>query len=432
MISKSKFIRVVFSVVFLFLSSQLLVAGQKADSTIHQLVQQRTNQIFDSLVKIRRDFHMYPEVSGEEKMTSGKVAEYLKALGLEVHTNIGGYGVVGILETNRKGKKIAWRADMDAMPSDQQDPVAYHSEIEGVRHICGHDVHTTIGLGIANVLTSLKDQLSGTVYFLFQPSEENWKGARAMLDDGILEMIQPDEIYALHVAPMPEGTIATRGNNLYADYKIMEILFDNIIEKDALTAYVKSLLEDLQNVAPDSKFWDNRSLMDPTIGLGNPNTIFKDYITTTEYFRVEEKKGQLSIKANLCTSEKDQINSIVMEIKEKIKASEYAKSFAGINTLFEVDLVLNDEELADQTIKSISSIYGPQHAIPLYGVIPDGRSDDFAFFQQEVPGVYFLIGASDYQKGIISMPHSPNFVVDENCIRTGAQFFSSMIVERLK
>ena len=170
-----------------YATNELPVSIEK-EFSIHKNVQQHTSAIFDSLVKIRRDFHSCPEVSEKEKRTSKKVATYLESLGLEVKTNIGGYGVIGILNTGKIGKRVAWRADIDAIASDIPDVVDFSSKNEGVRHICGHDVHTTIGLGIANVLVSQKENLTGTVYFIFQPAEEIFKGAKAMIDDGLFDI----------------------------------------------------------------------------------------------------------------------------------------------------------------------------------------------------------------------------------------------------
>ena len=132
-----------------------------------------SNQIFDELVAIRNDLHDHPELAGEEKRTSKIVEDYLLDLGLEVKTGIGGYGVVGILNSTKQGKKIAWRADMDAALHVFDNKLNHKPQ---VAHICGHDVHTSIGLGIANVLSKCKDDIEGTVYFIFQPSEESFQG----------------------------------------------------------------------------------------------------------------------------------------------------------------------------------------------------------------------------------------------------------------
>ena len=432
MTSIKKIIKIIITLQFSCLPYLLFGQNTTVTSNIHKMVQAQTELIFDSLVTIRRDFHKYPELAEQEKRTSNKIATYLKSLGLEVHTGVGGYGVVGILRTNKEGKKIAWRADIDALASDHHDAVDFSSKNEGVRHICGHDIHATIGLGIANVLTSLKENLTGTVYFIFQPAEENWKGAKAMLNDGLLNIINPDEIYALHVAPMPEGVISTKARNPYADYKGIELTLKNTENNIELINYTKELLLNLQNVASDSKFWDNRNLLDPNIGLGNPNTIFKDYITVNSNIKVKENEDEITVRAYLSAEKETQLDTLLNEIKKKFKASEYADQFLGGAFYYETSLVLNDTQLTSSTMASIAEIYGNNHVLPLYGAIPDGRGDDFSLFQREIPGVYFLMGASNFEKGIVSMPHSPNFAVDENSIASGVNFFSSMIIERLK
>ncbi|MER3320187.1 MAG: M20/M25/M40 family metallo-hydrolase [Allomuricauda sp.] len=304
--------------------------------------------------------------------------------------------------------------------------------MKGVRHICGHDVHATIGLGIANVLTSLKESLTGTIYFIFQPSEENLAGAKAMLDDGLLNIIDPEEIYALHIAPMSEGIITTKARNPYADYKGIQITLKNTKERTALIKFTKKLFLQLQNVSPESKFWDNKNLLDPNIGLGNPNTIFKDYITVNSNIAVKEGEDKITIRAYLSAEKETQLDSLLSQIKKKFKESDYSDQFLDSSFYYETALVLNDERLTLLTIPTISKIYGNEHVLPLYGAIPDGRADDFALFQREIPGVYFLLGASNFEKGIVSMPHSPNFAVDESCMKTGVNYFTSMIIERLK
>lgn len=124
------------------------------------------------LIALRHDLHRNPEVSGKEIRTSAKVAEKLTSLGFEVQENVGGYGVVGVLQTGRSGPVVAFRADMDATAQDNNDDVSYASQVEGVYHICGHDMHTTIGIALAEALSHVKDDLSGTVMLIFQPEEE--------------------------------------------------------------------------------------------------------------------------------------------------------------------------------------------------------------------------------------------------------------------
>jgi metal-dependent amidase/aminoacylase/carboxypeptidase family protein len=411
-----------------------LCAGQNTsiDYSVHKKVQQQTQQIFDSLVKIRRDFHMYPELSEEEKRTSKKISAYLLSLGLEVHTNIGGYGVVGILKTNKKGKKIAWRADIDALPSRTSEKVAFQSKNKGIKHACGHDVNATIGLGIANVLSNLKEHLSGTIYFIFQPSEENLKGAKSMIDDGLFQIINPDEIYASHISPMPEGIVATKAKWLYAGHKKVTVSLKKSNENQAIIEFIKKTLSDFQNVQPDSQFWDNRNLLNPNIGLGNPKTIYKNFITVNNNFDIEETDNKISISTIINSSNRQEIDSVFPILKQKISSSKYAENLIDIVFSNEYPTIDNNKDLTTKTINSLTAIYGSQSVNQLHGVIPDGRSDDFAYFQERIPSVYFLLGGSNFKKGIISMPHATTFSVDENCIKTGVNFFSSMIIERLK
>lgn len=404
--------------------------------SIHKNVQQRTDEIFDSLVKIRRDFHSYPEVSEQEKRTSKKVAAYLVSLGLEVKTDIGGYGVVGILNGNKKGKRIAWRADIDAMASDIPDVVDFPSKNEGVRHICGHDVHTTIGLGIANVLASLKENLNGTVYFIFQPAEEKNKGAKMMIADGLFDLIKPDEIYGLHMSPYPVGTVATKSANVFAHFTIVEIEYKDSNNQDALVDFTKELMMSSQTYGPNDKFWDNRNIFSPEFGPTNPNTIYKDYTALIGDFYVKKSDDTLNIRVLLDASDKEQLNTFLALIKNKIETSKYSKELLSVKFDFEkgmpvMETPMNDQKLTNETMKRISSIYGKQSVIPLYGVPPLQFSDDFTYFQKSVPGVYYFLGGSNFEKGIVAMPHTPNFEVDEECIKTGVNYFSSMIIERL-
>ncbi|CAM4134064.1 M20 metallopeptidase family protein [Gillisia hiemivivida] len=423
-----------------FLLYGLFTFGQNATtpSSIHQSVQSHTEKIFDSLVKIRRDFHMNPEVSGKEKRTSEEIAAYLLALGLEVKTGVGGYGVVGILNTGRAGKRIAWRADIDAMPSDIPDVVDFSSKNEGVRHICGHDVHTTIGMGIANVLANQKEKLEGTIYFIFQPAEELNKGAKAMIADGLFNLIKPDEIYGLHVSPYPVGTIATKSANVFAHLTVVELEYKASNNQDSLVDFTKELMTNAQTYGPNAEFWDNNNLFSPELGVTNPNTIYKDYTALMDklYFDVKKSNDTLKIRVLLNASDKEKMNSFLALIKNKIETSKYSKELLSVRFNLQkglpvMETPMNDEELTNETMKSISSIYGKQSVIPLYGVPPLQFSDDFAYFQKTVPGVYYFLGGSNPEKGIVAMPHTPNFEVDEECIKTGVNYFSSMIIERL-
>lgn len=426
------------SFLFFFLILNGLGYSQEKNGkpSIHQLIQSQTDEIFDSLIKVRRDFHRHPELSREEVKTSKKIEDYLLSLGMEVKTNIGGYGVVGILKGAKEGKHIAWRADIDAMPSKFPDVVDFESKNKGIRHICGHDIHTTIGLGIANVLNSQKEDLAGTVYFIFQPAEETYTGAKAMINDGLFDMINPEEIYGLHITPSPSGVVATKAENVYAHRTKLEVVYQNKDQKNETIIYTKGLLSSLQTYGEESEFWDDKNLMDPQIGLANKNTIYKEYIAVVSDYFINETEKELKISAIVDASEKYLLKKFKADIKSNINESDFSENLLAVKFNFSEampikDTPINDKELTNATLNSLSAIYGEKIIVPIYGVTSGQMADDFAYFQEKVPGVYFFLGGSNYKKGIIAMPHNPNFAVDEESIRSGVQVFSSMLAERL-
>jgi amidohydrolase len=184
-------------------------------------------KVRQELIEIRHDLHRHPEVSGHEVRTAGVIAQRLRALGFEVRPGVGGHGVVGVLRGGRPGVVVAYRADIDAIATDLPDPAPFRSETAGVRHICGHDVHTAVALGIAEAMAAVREDIPGTVKLLFQPAEERGlnlfrfeagkvdadsPGALLMIRDGALENARPAAIFALHTAPLLTGQIgATPG-----------------------------------------------------------------------------------------------------------------------------------------------------------------------------------------------------------------------------
>lgn len=395
-----------------------------------------SKELYEELLEVRSYLYHHPEESGHEKATATYVAKYLKEIGLEVKTNIGGYGVIGILKGYKKGRRVAWRADMDAICKPNY--LSENNDIAcNVAHICGHDVHTTIALGMAKVLANQKNKIEGTVYFIFQPSEENWKGAKAMMTDSLFEIIHPDEIYGAHISPMPVGLIATKSGYIYADYKQINLAFKNIKDVDELLKYVKDCCSQLQTISEDSPFWKMENLLKPDIGIGNPNTIFKEYITVEDHFEVKNEADKVTISAYVSASNADLMNKIPNQLKQKIQQSSYAKRLDeiifysnqfGYST--ERGNINNNTDLSEKTLSLLSKNSNKNYtALPLYGVIPGGRGDDFAYYQEKTPGVYFLIGGSNFEKGIIAMPHASDFKLDERVIKIGVEAFSAMVMD---
>ena len=229
----------------IFITAAALVvlggAGALAQTAgIHQRIAAHVKANESALVELRRDLHRHPELSGQEQRTAGIVAARLKALGLPVQTGVGGHGVVGVLTGGRPGPLVAYRADMDAVRSALADPAPFPSTVAGVRHICGHDVHVTVGLGLASALASVRKDLPGRVMFIFQPAEERATGARAMLDAGLFAKDKPAAIFGVHASPLEVGTFTSKpGQMMYANQVAPGVTNDATLyaaSRDALIA----------------------------------------------------------------------------------------------------------------------------------------------------------------------------------------------------
>ena len=424
---------------FLSLSLAILVYCQQnvcrqqkaAETSVHKAIKSHTDSIFNKLVDIRRDFHENPELAGNEVHTQQKIINYLLDLGLEVETNVYGYGVVGILKGEKKGKNIAWRADMDALPNELADNVDFKSKIKGIQHGCGHDVHMAIALGIAEVLSKNKKSLSGTVYFIFQPEEETFIGAKSMLNSSFLSKIHPDEIYGLHVTALPAGQIMVRPNEMFAYQKRIQIKLKDELSKEQIKELEKTIQAALFRAATGTKPWEIQNIADPKIGLTNPDTAFKDYLIMDDKFSIHAKNSEMILEAYLYETNSDKIKDIIPKIKEVIQSGDCKDKLLSISFTQENPTVVNDEKLTNSALKTLTAIYGKGLTAADYGQVPF-FNDDFAYFQQKIPGVYFFLGGSNIEKGFAAMNHAPNFRVDEECIRTGVRSFSSLLFERGK
>jgi metal-dependent amidase/aminoacylase/carboxypeptidase family protein len=407
--------------------------GQKKviEAPTKENIMLETDKIFDKLVKARRNFHENPELAGNEIQTQEYIKQYLLDLGLEVRADIYGHGVVGILKGAKTGKKIAWRADMDAIQSDFPDQVEFKSKVKGVQHGCGHDIHMAIALGIAEVLSKNKQVLEGTAYFIFQPEEETFAGAKGMVEHGLLSEIKPDEIYGLHVTALPVGQIMVKPNEVYAYQKRIRIKLKNELSKEETQGLTKKIYNSLSRAQAGSKPWELQHIIDSEKGLMNSNTIYQDYLIIDENFNIYTNGNELFLEAYLYETDSSKLKDIIPNIKQVIGASGHDAKLLSVSYIHEPPTVTNDKKLTDLAVKTLVDIYGKEGIVMANGQVPI-FNDDFAFFQQKIPGVYFFLGGSNFEKGIVAMNHSPNFVVDEECIRTGVKRFSTLMHKRLE
>ena len=400
----------------------------ETNQKIHETIRHRTDEIFTDIVEIRRDIHQYPDLSGREKRTSDRVATHLKSMGLEVITRIGGHGVLGVLKGASPGPVVGWRADMDALAWSGQEDGAFASKIPGIRHVCGHDVHTAIALGIAEVLSSIRDKLPGSVAFIFQPSEENFQGARAMINDGLFERVKPDVLFALHIAPISYDRVAVKANEMFAYRGVaLRVKLKPSQEAEAGPEEVIEFLKNLSTLTPAEMM--AVPLAGDNGGILSPDCKIREYLVINDKSLKTSKSGRSHVvEAEVYSSSLNRIQRAIDDIKTS--AWNHRIEEVTHSVRFWQRPVINDPVHTERATAIISSVYGSGSVLPLYGVTPM-FNDDFAQFQERIPGVYFFLGGSNPEKGIVSMPHSPGFAVDEECIRTGINYFSSLIFEEM-
>ena len=398
---------------------------ESKQAQIERRIVEKANNINEELVEIRRDLHRNPELSGQESRTAKIITERLKSFGLEVRTNVGGHGVLGILRGEKNGPIVAYRADMDALPQDIQEQVAYGSAKPGVSHACGHDVHTAIGLGIAQVLSSLKDELHGTIMFIFQPAEETVEGAMQMIAEGVLSNPIPEAIFAIHVVPIEVGQIVTNPgvglpglDNFTIKLKGAENLQDIA---EALADSIRAL--GTVHFPESSEDW-----IRSVYALFEENSDFSSFILAIAWTEEGSTKKERIVRGFFKASGEEQYNKARALTQKAL--SYYERQDISCEIKFEKVLpdMFCDKELAEWAIDPLTAILGEQSVLQAYNSLPF-FGEDFAYFLQQIPGVMFFLGASNTDKDITALPHSPSFGIDEKAILVGVKGMSNVIVQ---
>ena len=365
-------------------------------------------------VEVRHDLHRHPELSGAETRTAGIVADRLRRAGLEVKTGVGGHGVVALLRGGRPGPMVAYRADMDAVRSAAPDPVEYRSTTPGVRHICGHDVHTTIGIALAESLASARADLAGSVLFLFQPAEENATGANAMLAAGALAPHRPVAIFALHTAPLPVGEIVTARETLMPARDLARFTISTPAGNEAVTRLRAALAaagtltqaEAVRSVTPPFSVHDGSA-----VGSGPDGTT-----TLGARFTVSGPPARTLLR-------------------EKIAAAIAAEAPAAkIDLVYEAEWVAgvkNAPAVVDRAVAVARAVLG-EPAVRLIETMVPAFSEDFGSFQARVPGALFFLGVSNPAKNTAGMPHSPDYVADDGAIAVGVRVMTAVLIDALR
>ncbi len=384
--------------------------------------------IKSKMISIRRDIHANPELSNREFRTSRMVADYLRELGLDVREKIAGTGVVGILWKGDKYPTVAIRADMDALPIEEMNKVEYRSKVNGVMHACGHDFHTTILLGTAEVLTRFKDILSGNVLFIFQPAEEGAPpgeegGAYLMIKEGLFKILKPSCIFALHVSPDIEiGKIGWTSGYSMANADSFRIEIEGKSAHGAyphqgIDAILASSLLITQFQSIPGRFADVNDPVVVTVGKINGG------VRSNVLAERVEMEGTIRTLS-------DRARNMVLEKMNKML--EGMKLSFGIRYKFDVTnqvpSVYNDPDLTEWSVSLLKRILGKENCIELK---PQMTAEDFGFYSKEVPAFLFWLGVRNEEKGFIHGLHTPYFNGDEDAIFVGIRAFINLAIEKL-
>jgi metal-dependent amidase/aminoacylase/carboxypeptidase family protein len=416
---------------FLIVVSVLLGTGstfaQAPTSNVDEVIR-LAESLRDTLVQVRRDIHMYPELSGQEKRTAKLVADWLNRIGLEVETGVGGTGVVGILRGAKDGPVVAYRADMDAVWSASIGDAPYRSRVPGVKHECGHDVHVAVGLGIATVLTSFREDLAGTVMFIFQPAEENVTGARAMLADGIFDRIKPAAIYALHTSPAQVGSIAvTPGVGLSGTEIYDASIVGRTISSETINGMVDAF--EAMSTVPPAGTPDSWAILSEA---GVPDGKLSSFILANAFpMNAGFHPDQATIRVYVKASGRDAYAEAYERMTEILtETTEDGGSWDLVPVPPTLPDMHSDSVLARRAIAPIEQAIGEGQVRIMYASIPY-FGEDFAVFLEEIPGAMFFLGVGNAEKGIRAANHSPDYDVDEEGIVVGTKAMTNVILDYL-
>ena len=377
----------------------------------------KSGEIRERLITFRREIHRNPELSGEEKNSSAFVAGILEASNIKVRRNVGGYGLVAILNDSSDGPVIALRADMDALPIEEQTGAEYASLVPGVMHACGHDAHTAILIGAAIVLAEMRDSLKGKVIFLFQAAEESISGARAMLDDGAFEGGVPGAVVALHCLPeMEVGRIGHRAGLMTAAADSVDIVIKGksghasrphqTVDAVLVSSMVISAIHHI--VSRRTNPLHPAVISIGSINGGSARNIIAD--------RVEMKGTIRTLDKGLRERMPELIENVIKGVTASMGA-DYEFTYS-----FECPAVVNDRSV-DELVRSCAThIVGEDNTIELGE--PMMGSEDFALFSDKVPGALFRLGTGNREKGIVASLHNPHFDIDEEALVTGARMMA--------
>ncbi|KGO99023.1 M20 family metallopeptidase [Novilysobacter defluvii] len=418
------------------------VAATAQDASGRPEVGAAAERLREEVVALRRHFHQFPELSNREVETSAKVAEHLRALGLEPRTGIAHHGVVAIIKGGRPGPRVALRADMDALPVTERTGLPFASEVTttfngqetGVMHACGHDAHTAILLGVADALVAMRDELPGEVMLVFQPAEEGAPpgeegGASLMLEEGLFADFRPEAMFGLHVfSSLPVGTIAVRGGPLMA-------------ASDRFTITVQG------RQTHGSRPWGG---VDPIVAaadlVGSAQTVvsrrsdlahqpavvsFGEFHGGIRYNIIPDQVEMAGTIRTFDEGMRSKIHADLDNVARHVAAAHGATVTTEIPAGTGNPVTVNDPDLTARMLPSLRAAAGVENVIepPL-----QMGAEDFAYYAREVPSMFFFVGATSEGIDPATAPsnHSPEFLLDEASLDVGLRAMLQVTLDYLE
>ena len=377
-------------------------------------------EIFREVVATRRDLHEHPELGFEEHRTAELVAARLRGLGFDVHTGIGQTGVVGVLHGTKPGKTIMLRADMDGLPIDEENEVPYRSQSPVHMHACGHDGHVAMLLGAARIVAARRDELAGTVCFLFQPAEEGRGGAKAMIDDGVLERFGIERAYGLHLASShPAGQVGFREGPFYASSDSIEITIEGKgghgaaphLSVDPIYVAAQFVVA-LQQVV--SRNIDPLEPAVVTIGAihgGTTHNVIPSRVRLLGTVRAFDA----GVRAEMA----QRIERVLRGVCESCGAT-YTFEY-----LWRYPVTSNDAEQTRYVRALAERVVGNEHVSDVPKLM---GAEDFSFFAERIPACFFTIGSNGGPDSAWPHHHA-RFDIDETALEAGVRMMAALALD---
>jgi len=389
----------------------------------------------NTIIDLRHQIHQYPELGNREFKTAKLVAEHLRSLGIEVETNIAYTGVVGVLKGNKPGPVVAVRADMDALPVTEETDLPFKSTVKttyldkevGVMHACGHDIHTSVQLGVASVLASMKRSLPGTVKFIFQPAEEGPPpgeegGAELMLKEGVFDNPKPSAVFGLHTHAALE--VGELGLTIGPAMAAVDQFIITIKGKQSHGAYPHKSVDPI--IMATEVVTAFQTIRSRSLSPLEPSVVTVGIIRGGERFNIIPEEVHLEGTVRTYDPEvQDMVEKRMNEILKGITLA-YGGSFE-LNYERGTPATINNPELCKQMIPTLERVVGKDN---LKMMDPVMGGEDFAIFANEVPGIYYRLGV--VKPGTTSgWIHTPTFRADDSCLEVGIRAMSNMVVDYL-